>query len=93
LLLDDVGREWRNKSGLSEVTFDNIIRTRVQAGRTTIPTTNMSLKELAEGYGGGVLSLLAEKSVQFEFSGEDFRPLANKRERDEINAGWTRPIV
>ncbi len=92
LLLDDLGRELRTKSKLSETTFDSILRTRVQEGRPTFITTNMTYDELREGYGSAVLSLLTEKSIVHEFNGEDFRQVANKRELKELQQGETRPI-
>lgn len=93
LLLDDVGRELRNRSKLSESTFDDTLRQRVQNGRPTFITTNMSLGELQEGYGSAILSLLREVSMNYELKGTDFRPTANRRMMNEIMAGETRPIV
>lgn len=92
LLLDDLGRELRTKNKLSESTFDDVLRRRVQDGRPTFITTNMSVGELNEGYGGAVLSLLTEKSMVYELRGSDFRPQANSRMMDEMMAGETRPI-
>lgn len=91
LLLDDVGREQRTK--LSDSTFDSILRTRVQEGRPTFLTTNMSAAELESGYGSAVLSLLKEASIYYEFTGEDFRPKSQQRTVDEVKAGLTRPIT
>lgn len=93
VLLDDVGRELRTRSKLSETTFDDILRQRVQAGRPTNITTNLTLNELEEGYGSAVLSLIREKSIVFDFGAGDYRSRANTRELDEIKAGLTRPIV
>lgn len=93
LLLDDLGREFRTKSGLSETTFDSILRQRVQGGRPTFITTNMDVDELEEGYGSAVLSLLSESSVVVKIEGDDFRPVASSRTREEIDLGEIRPIV
>lgn len=95
LLLDDLGREFKSKSGLSETTFDNILRTRVQSGRPTLVTTNLSLSDLEEGYGGSVISLLREVSIEFEFpeGSEDFRSKSQKRTVEEVKRGEVRPIV
>jgi len=93
LLLDDLGRELRTGHNLPQSTFDMILRTRVAEGRPTILTTNCSLAELETGYGAQVLSLLQEQSVSYQFSGTDFRPRANKRTKDELDAGEVRPIV
>lgn len=92
LLLDDVGRELRSKSNLAESTFDNILRTRVQEGRPTFITTNMSPDELGEGYGSAILSLLKEHSIVCEMTGNDFRSSSNARTLQEIRDGETRPI-
>ncbi|AEQ21064.1 DnaC-like DNA replication protein [Rhodococcus phage E3] len=92
LLLDDLGREFRNSSKLSETTFDDVLRARTQAGRPTLITTNMDVPELLEGYGSGALSLLSENSFVHHFQGVDFRPQANQRLLDEIDAGIVRPI-
>lgn len=92
LLLDDLGRELRTKNKLSESTFDDVLRQRVQNGRPTFITTNLNLVEMGEGYGSAVLSLLAEKSVVQEVKGQDFRPTANSRIMQEIAKGEIRPI-
>jgi len=92
LLLDDLGRERRNSTNLSETTFDSILRTRTQYGRPTFITTNLTFDELGEGYGGAVLSLLRENSILLTVGGKDFRPTANTRTREEINKGEMRPI-
>lgn len=92
LLLDDVGRELRSKSNLTESTFDNILRTRVQEGRPTFITTNMSPEELGDGYGAAILSLLKEHSIVCEMNGEDYRARSNARTLKEIRDGENRPI-
>lgn len=91
LLLDDIGREKRSK--LSETTLESVLRTRVQEGRPTFITTNMSAAELETGYGAAVLSLLKEVSLYYEFSGDDFRSKARERNEDEITGIVTRPIT
>lgn len=93
LLLDDVGRGGWGRTALPESTFDNILRTRVQAGRTTLVTTNLAVEQFGAGtYGAGVLSLLSERSLVLTLSGGDFRGEVNRRLQAEIAAGETRPI-
>lgn len=92
LLLDDLGRELKRNNKLSESTFDDVLRSRVQTGKVTLITTNLTEDEMAEGYGSAVLSLIQESSVVREVEGGDFRPQANQRMRDEIDAGEVRPI-
>lgn len=91
LLLDDIGREQRTK--LADTTFESILRTRVQEGRPTFITTNMSAAELESGYGSAILSLLKEVSIYYEFTGEDFRPKAKLRSEEEIKNKLTRPFT
>ena len=93
LLLDDVGRDQKHRNALNESTFDSVLRTRVQHGRATIITTNMTLDELSRGYGGAVLRLLREKSEAFEITGVDFSAKAKQREDGEIARGEQRPIL
>lgn len=92
LLLDDLGRELKRNTKLSESTFDDVLRTRVQTGKVTFITTNLTPDEVDEGYGSAVLSLLQESSVVHEVEGADFRPQANQRMKNEISAGEVRPI-
>lgn len=94
LLLDDVGKELRGtRLALAETTFDAILRQRVQAGRTTVITTNMTPADLEDGYGAAILSLIREKSLELAFDGADFRTTARERETDEVLRGEVRPIV
>lgn len=92
LLLDDVGKEFRNR--LTESVLDDILRQRRQAGRPTIVTTNITEGEMGSEYGSGILSLLREKTLDFMyFDGDDFRARANDIELTEIANGETRPII
>lgn len=94
LLLDDVGKELRGtRIALAETTFDAILRQRVQAGRTTLITTNMTPADLADGYGAAILSLIREKSLELVFGGDDFRIEARDLGVEEILRGETRPIL
>ena len=93
LLLDDLGREYKTKTNLSETTFDFLLRTRVQNGLPTFITTNMTTSQLREGYGSAVISLLSENAILQEVSGSDFRRKAQTRTMAEIKSGNVRPIV
>ncbi len=92
LLLDDLGKEFKRSNRLAETTFDDVLRTRVQAGRATLLTTNMTKEELGDGYGGAALSLLREVILTYQFSGDDYRVMANKRLLEETLKGEIRPI-
>lgn len=92
LLLDDLGKEFRSKTGLSATTFDHILRTRANLGRPTLITTNMNGQELESGYGGSVLSLIIGQSVMHYLSGEDYRSNVVDSKLRARRAGETRPI-
>jgi DNA replication protein DnaC len=92
LLLDDVGKEFRTKNNLSESTFDNVLRYRVQHSKPTFITTNMTHNDMAGGYGSAIFSLLFEAALDHEFIGGDFRKTVTNRTLDEIDKGETRPI-
>lgn len=92
LFLDDVGKEFRTKNNMNESQFDHVLRQRVFSGRSTYLTTNDSEKQMAEGYGAAILSLLNERSVEIKVGGVDFRGTAKKRAVTEAMAGEQRPI-
>jgi DNA replication protein DnaC len=92
LLLDDIGKEMRTRNNLAESTFDDVLRSRVQDGRPTFITSNMTIEEMGQGYGSAVFSLLQEVSIVHEFSGDDYRQKSNQRLLDEALSGIVRPI-
>jgi DNA replication protein DnaC len=95
LLLDDLGQELRtsNTNRMPLSTFDSILRSRVQDGRPTLLTTNMTLDEMDTGFGAATLSLLREVSINIEFTGSDYRPQVKERTLAEAASGEIRPIV
>lgn len=93
LLLDDLGKEMTTSTNLSGSTLDDVIRSRVQEGRVTLLTANLSFDEIGEKYGEAVLSLLTEFCIVHEVEGEDFRPKAGRRLLEEALGEETRPIV
>jgi len=92
LLLDELGRSMKTKTKLAESTFDDVLRSRTNSGRPTFVTTNQTTVELSEGYGGAIMSLLSERSIQFQVKGRDYRPEANERMMREVMGGESRPI-
>lgn len=104
LVIDDIGREHRQRitdkggvrevpTALSESAIDEVLRHRVASSLPTIITTNLTEEQLRSGYGGNVMSLMAERSKVVEFNGEDFRPRANQRVEEEAKAGIRRPVM
>lgn len=91
LFIDDLGKEMENS--LTKTILDDVIRGRVQEGRSTCITTNLSINEIRDQYGEGIESLLTEMSIQHEFLGKDYRREKSLQVGDEILKGITRPIV
>ena len=89
LLLDDVGRELKRSNRLPETTFDNVLRTRVQHGRSTIITTNMTPDELGRDTAARCCACCGRSRSCIEVGGDDYRKQANQRELDEIADGET----
>lgn len=92
LFIDDIGKEFKTKNNLAEATFDDIIRSRIQAGRPTHVTTNMQPREMIKGYGAAVFSLLQETTIAHHFSGADYRSNVVYSKLKELELGETRPI-
>lgn len=104
LVIDDVGRERRIRrfvgdglveyhNEMAESTLEFVIRDRVNADKPTFITTNLSPEQMRRGYGGHVMSLLAEVSETIEVRGDDFREQARDRMAADIRAGLVRPVV
>lgn len=101
LLLDDLGRDLINdRTGLvqeehkfKEGILDTILRKRVQYGRPTFITTNLSTDRLEEGYGAAIHSLITERSIPQAVLGKDFRPLVREAEIDQASLKERSPIV
>lgn len=93
LVIDEVGREGKGRQNITDTLFDHLVRRRVAGDKPTIITTNMSMEELRTGYGGSVMSLLAEHNTSIEVAGGDYRPRRNVRLQAEIEKGAVRPLV
>jgi DNA replication protein DnaC len=98
LVIDDVGKELRmgmqrDISNVAVHLIDDVLRHRYSAGLPTVVTTNELLVGLAAGYGSGVLSLMSENMITFNFTGGDWRTKARARFDAEVDQGLTRPIV
>lgn len=95
LVVDDPGKEHGGArgSGLAGATFDAVLRHRVASGLPTIVTTNYGPDKVKEGYGDGILDLLAERARGITFEAKSFRLEQRERVEQEIKLGLTRPLV
>jgi len=74
LMIDDVGKELRvNKSGLTEVVFDQLIRYRSFRNKPMILSSNSDINAIGNVYGMSLVSLLYGKFIPLKVVGEDYR--------------------
>lgn len=78
--IDDLGKEHAGPTGFSAVTFDNLIRYRVQHRLPTLLTTNLDRKEIKSRYGDATLSLIEGKTRIITVNGFDYRTKTLKHE-------------
>lgn len=102
LLIDDIGKEGRvsnaatpDSTSLVERIIDEVLRWRVANAAPTIITTNEDpyTDTFELRYGLGVMDLLAESAISYEFVGSTYRPDADLRTADERTSGLRRPVV
>lgn len=67
LVLDDVGKEHHTASGFANDELDLLVRTRHNAGLTTIYTTNVPLKSWTTQYSASMQSLIERSSLVIDF--------------------------
>jgi len=81
LVIDDVGKEYKTKSNLSESVFDRVLRYREHP---TIITSNRALEDIENTYGESIASLMYGKLISIRFSGEDFRKVEISKQLKDI---------
>lgn len=94
LVIDDIGKEYAGRLGVSSVAIDNVFRARVQASKPTIITTNLSDEEMGQKY-SAALETIAGKSRRFDFTGNSWRSSGEEDQRayNEMKMHLTRPIM
>lgn len=90
---DDWGKEHKGRIEMVESMVDQIIRARVSDDAPTIITTNLTPQQIQQGYGGYVMSLLSEKALFIEITGQDYRPTRLSLSQAELSKGLSRPIT
>ncbi len=76
LILDDLGAEYQ--TSFNAATVYNIVNTRLNFGRPTIISSNLTSRELEERYSQRVVSRLLTQYVYLRFVGQDVRQLKRK---------------
>jgi DNA replication protein DnaC len=106
LAIDEMGKESlvKNRAEMVVELVDRVIRTRIAHGRPTIISTNLSpeggeetgyqnLKNDLTRYHGGLISLIAERTIQVEVGGADYRQTMQKSLIADAKAGIKYPVV
>lgn len=94
LVVDDIGKEYEGRVGVSKVMIDNVFRSRVNNALPTIITTNLSPHDMAARY-SAALETIAGRSQTYQFIGPSYRTSDKGIEqfRRELELKLTRPIV
>lgn len=92
LAIDDIGKEFGNR--LSANAIDNVLRERVQHGRPTFVTSNLSRKDILETYGTASFSMLMEACNVMELDDDDdIRPQIKRKRLTKARKLIVDPIV
>lgn len=83
LVIDDVGKEYKSKTGFLEAHFDQIFRERANNLLPTVLTSNLAPTDIATDYGKRLFSILNEHLLVIETNMSDYRRkvLAPKNEQ------------
>jgi len=83
LVIDDVGREYKTRSGFIENQFDMIFRIRTNALLPTILTSNLAPANIATDFGKRLISILYEHLIIVETNGKDYRKVIARKNAKE----------
>lgn len=73
VLFDDIGKEYKTKTGFAESEWDMLLRQRYRDGRPSLVTTNVRLKEWGETYNPSMGSFVYEAFTPIVMNGRDHR--------------------
>lgn len=93
LVIDDIGKEAdsRRNTAIMEA-FEMVVQSRANQGLPTILSTNLTLDQVKNRYGGHILSRLAGYSEVIEMGGTDFRPEHDKIKGENVENGLVSPV-
>ena len=80
LIIDDLGTEFL--SSFSVAAIYNIINSRIMMNKSTIISTNLTMRELEKNYTERLVSRMIGNNIRLEFLGEDIR---QKKLKEQIN--------
>tara|TARA_R110002096_G_scaffold385323_6_gene579175 strand:+ start:1271 stop:2110 length:840 start_codon:yes stop_codon:yes gene_type:complete len=87
LIIDDVDKIYKTKTGIETSVFDNLLRDRLQANMPCLFTSNRSMDDAKEDYGPHIHSMLSEHCGELIFMGADYRVnMSDKIKRDILGS-------
>jgi DNA replication protein DnaC len=78
LVIDDIGKEHKTKSGWFEANFERLLRLRVKECKPTIITTNLPPRKFGDHYSKSINELIKEGLFPFNVVGPNFRTKKTK---------------
>ena len=76
-ILDDLGSEY--KTAFSSATMYNIINSRLNMGKPTVISSNLTMEQLAEKYDDRIISRIMGMFYTVRFFGEDIRQIKRRK--------------
>ncbi|MHA2069136.1 MAG: ATP-binding protein [Candidatus Thorarchaeota archaeon] len=73
LIVDDLDKIYKTKTGIESSLFDNLLRERLQRMMPCIFTSNKTLESARGDYGSSIHSMLIEQCAELVFVGSDHR--------------------
>jgi DNA replication protein DnaC len=93
LFIDDMGKENSNRGEIVGSLVDEILRHRIQHGRTTFVSANLSPETMEDRYYTGTLGLFQEVNRIIEIQGESFREHRRELLANQARRGIRWPVV
>lgn len=73
LIVDDLDKIYRTKTGIESSVFDNLLRTRLQSNKPCVITSNRTIVDTQSDFGSSIKSMLVEHCAELVFVGSDYR--------------------
>ena len=73
LVLDDLDKIYRTKTGIETSLFDNMLRERLQANLPCVFTSNRTTSDAKDDFGPHIYSMLKEHCAEIVIVGSDYR--------------------
>jgi len=87
LIIDDVDKIYKTKTGIETNMFDNLLRQRLQSRSPCLFTSNRTMDDAKSDYGPHIYSMLSEHCAELVFVGADYRKgMSDKIKKDILGS-------